>query len=429
MNLILTVIFYLGLAGCLAGATLLWVVRLMGAHRNKILRVLAWTLLVKSALWLGLVVLQFSMLLAAPLLLFVVLATLFKYREAERRILFGALVSCAGSGAPLWKAAQGFALERVAPDARPSWFGPGGTALRLAQRLRGGASLRSLFHDMRLRPDIDTRNALLIATELDRARAQMRDDLRRVHAITDQWRQLAFRAGYLALLLASFPLALTFVSFVVTPQIGPVFQEFDIASSPAANATIQLSWVMVAFGMVLLPVNFGAWCVLTFNLFDRDVIAVNAFAAPLDRSRVMRALAWAMQDDRGDAERNADDANAARRAVELFAAEYPKFWVRARLKDVGVLMDRGQGLVEAMRSQGLLASAEQAVLQSAIRVGNLSWALCEMADRRLMLFERRLRGWYAILFPAAVLGVGLATLGFALQIMIPMSQAIVELSQ
>jgi len=66
-------------------------------------------------------------------------------------------------------------------------------------------------------------------------------------------------------------------------------------------------------------------------------------------------------------------------------------------------MDRGAHWCDSLESSGLLPSAEAGVLRAAERVGNLVWAMNEMADRLTRKFTTRLTAVLSVGFPVVLL--------------------------
>jgi type II secretory pathway component PulF len=69
-----------------------------------------------------------------------------------------------------------------------------------------------------------------------------------------------------------------------------------------------------------------------------------------------------------------------------------------------------------------------AVLKSAERVGNLEWALAEMADSTLRRFAIRFQTILDIAFPIAILAFGLFVLFTVVAIFVPLAGMIQGLS-
>jgi protein transport protein HofC len=73
---------------------------------------------------------------------------------------------------------------------------------------------------------------------------------------------------------------------------------------------------------------------------------------------------------------------------------------------VALDLTQGKDWCVSLYEQGLLRPADAAVLESARRVGNLSWALRETAENGERRLAYRLQTWVQALFPLFVLLIG-----------------------
>jgi type II secretory pathway component PulF len=77
----------------------------------------------------------------------------------------------------------------------------------------------------------------------------------------------------------------------------------------------------------------------------------------------------------------------------------------------------------------VIGRAEMAVLGAAQRVGNLPWALAEMADSSRRRLGYRLHGLTHLLFPAVVLSFGLLVLFVVVGFFMPLVLLIEKLGR
>jgi hypothetical protein len=97
----------------------------------------------------------------------------------------------------------------------------------------------------------------------------------------------------------------------------------------------------------------------------------------------------------------------------------------ARTLDRVTAGDEWQG---ALQSARLVDAREAGVLRTAQDAGNLPWALRFLAGRRLRLMTFRWALVQHVVFTTIVLGLGLFVLLFAVAIVMPLSQLVVNLS-
>ncbi len=104
----------------------------------------------------------------------------------------------------------------------------------------------------------------------------------------------------------------------------------------------------------------------------------------------------------------------------MLARHYPRKHVRSRLQSAAISINHGAHWCESFEREGLMNPADAAVLESAARVGNLAWALDEMADRRLRRFTYGLQLLYNWLFPIVVVVFGFFVMLIAVAMFLPL---------
>jgi protein transport protein HofC len=110
--------------------------------------------------------------------------------------------------------------------------------------------------------------------------------------------------------------------------------------------------------------------------------------------------------------------------LAALAEHYPSMAMRVRLTMALDQISRGYPWPDSLADQGLLRRGELALVSSAQRVGNLPWALREVADgieRRLAL---KLQRWLEVLVPVAVLAAGTVVLFIVVGLFVPLIRLI-----
>jgi type II secretory pathway component PulF len=115
--------------------------------------------------------------------------------------------------------------------------------------------------------------------------------------------------------------------------------------------------------------------------------------------------------------------------IQHLAANYPKYYIRARLERAGRLIDQGQAWYDGLASEGIIRRGEAALLQSAQRAGNLPWALNELADGAVRRLALRLRVWLDAIMPLIVLVLGALVLFIWVALFSPLVNMISDLSR
>ena len=214
---------------------------------------------------------------------------------------------------------------------------------------------------------------------------------------------LVDRIIYLLVIVGIMVGILTFIMIWIVPSFEKMFCEFGIELPTATVALIAVaSWFVDYFGLFLLLAVLTLLVIVVIILVNKPVL--HRLAAWLFRWRhrglVLRALALAAEHKRP-------------MAVMLgrMANHCPNRWIAQRIRHAADAVIGGAPWQEALTSSGLLHRADQAVLLSAQRAGNLPWALRTMADRQ----ERRsVHRWFAlvqIVYPICILLLA-ATVGF-----------------
>jgi type II secretory pathway component PulF len=87
-------------------------------------------------------------------------------------------------------------------------------------------------------------------------------------------------------------------------------------------------------------------------------------------------------------------------------------------------MRQGEDWCESLRRVRLIANADAAVLKAAQRVGNLAWALDEMADSSLRRWAYRLRAVLNVVFPLLLLAIGIFVMLIVIGLFLPLIKLI-----
>ena len=110
------------------------------------------------------------------------------------------------------------------------------------------------------------------------------------------------------------------------------------------------------------------------------------------------------------------------------AEQYPQGNIRKRLKRASIQIASGGDWCEALANLRLLKEADAGVLVAAQRVGNLEWALQEMADSNRRRMAYRLTVALNVAVPAVALAFGACVLVFALTLLLPLIRLLEKLS-
>ncbi len=110
--------------------------------------------------------------------------------------------------------------------------------------------------------------------------------------------------------------------------------------------------------------------------------------------------------------------------IEGLAHDYPAGWVRRRLVRIDEDVHKGRDWIESLQDRGLIRRSDAAVLDAAQRVGNLEWALRELAESSDRRLGYRLEFWLQLLFPLLIIAAGALVSLFALAYFLPLVKLI-----
>jgi type IV pilus assembly protein PilC len=217
---------------------------------------------------------------------------------------------------------------------------------------------------------------------------------------------------------------ITFLMLKIMPVFVKMFEEFElelpaitqfvVAVSAVVNRTVFLFLPTVLF-LVSIPLVTGLGYYFGWSRYELPL--VQRFWLRCDTALVLRALALAVRQQR-----------PLGPAIYQLAGLYPRASVGRRLERASGLINNGASWTQALLAAGVIRDAERAVLNSAERVGNLAWALDEMADSTLRRFVHRLRIVIDLLFPLMVLAFSATVAMLALGAILPLVAMIQGLS-
>lgn len=378
------------------GFGLLWAIQLIFARRQRssihpvqlLLSIVAWFFILS-----GLIIPMTASFVGLALNLFLAVVAcmaVVQYRRMERRSLLWLLALSAERELPLPVAARAFAAERCDSVGR--------SAVRLAEVLEAGIPLPDALEMSRNRMPADA----AIATRLDYEKGSLggamldaaRDGANRYR----MWRPLFEKAMYFVMLFFVTFGVFSFLMVRVVPAFRKIFEDFDLELPLLTQAVISASSGFATAGFVWGPLlGLFVLCLPMMALYYIGWLRwepgpVRWLTRPFHRATLLKSLARAVE-----------TGSPLNHALKLLGQWYPRRYIRQRLAIALDRVEGGEHWCDALVGVHLLRRSDAGVLRAAERVGNLPWALREMATRNLRRLESQANVLNNIVFPVLVL--------------------------
>ncbi len=363
------------------------------------------------------------MLLTILLILFVFFAVvvivggLLKYWQHERLALLWTLGVAAEKGIPLEQAAAAFSREHAGVVGRQAWY--------LAEYLEGGMQLPMAIDASHLAVSMDARIAVEVGHRTGELGTSIRNSILLqgddVQAIANQ---LTERLLYLLLVSMTVFGILMFVMVKIVPVFQRLFEDFALPLPDSTRMLIDCSRLFVNYWYLFVPLFFLltipiiASVLSLFGWLRWDLPLLSRCARRLDSGRLLRSLAQAVTCKHSIAD-----------MLSFLENRYPKRWVRHRLRSVRSELENGGNIWDGLARSRLLRAADAAVLKSATKVGNLQWALEEMAESNVRHHAYKTQLALQTLLPLLVLPLGFAVMIVVVSLFLPIVHLIQGLPQ
>lgn len=337
----------------------------------------------------------------------VMLMAVGRFRASERRALLSMLATSSEKGIPLPVAVRAFADRR--DDEMGDRF------LHMASLLEAGVTLPWALERSGNRVSAEIRAAVDLGEQSGALGPAVRKTLAGIEESELALRRVFEKYFYVAVVLATASLVLTFIVLKIAPTIEQMLTEFGIEVPAAAAVFFRAGELAVEVQWLTGPVILASWMLLAVMVLyyigwlPTDVVLVDRLTSTPDRTAVLRLLALAVRGRRSMAE-----------AVRVLSCRYPKRLLRKRLEKASRKIDAGGDWKAALAEAKVITPAEQAVFSSSERIGNLAWALEEMADAAQRRFVYRMRAYLAIGSPIVLGLFGLVVLMTALGLFLPL---------
>jgi len=238
------------------------------------------------------------------------------------------------------------------------------------------------------------------------------------------WHSAVGRLLYLGwLTLALLPTVAAFLAIRIGPSLVKVLKDFRV----------PLPWLSRQF-MSLFTSPVAATAIVTFAVCGCGLMVILTLhyvgglpdgfpglawlSRRLDAAVILRALALSAQQKR-----------PLGPMLSALADSYPKRSVREKLQHAQSDVEQGQPWFASLQRHGLISAADAGLLAAAERLGNLPWALHEIADSNERRLSYQLTAAVQLMMPIAVVAVGTVVGAFMITYFLPLTELITSLSR
>ncbi|HWE37981.1 MAG TPA: type II secretion system F family protein [Isosphaeraceae bacterium] len=268
---------------------------------------------------------------------------------------------------------------------------------RLAKLVEGGMSLPDALDRVPGLVWAEARMAVRVGWETGRL-AEALDDLLAARAARRPIAEgLAWRAAYLLVVLGATPLAAVYFTQWVIPVLMQLYDAYRLPLPGVTRWFIRAfrRWDIAESGALLVVSILAGVGFIAMARVLAYLPTINRLWRPRHVAALLRSLATVMESRLPLAD-----------GLKSLAASDPHGWARRRLRRITGRVEAGGDWAEALRASGLVGRDGLAVLQSAARVGNVPWALRELAARAERRLDDRLRLLLQAGHVLAVIAVG-----------------------
>lgn len=349
----------------------------------------------------------FALMFGVALAVVLVLAG-FRYWRRRQASLLAVMAAAARRWAPLAPAIEGFGREWR------GWFG--WRCGWLARALEAGVPLPDALRQVGW---LVPRRALVIIEAGARSGnlVSALEEVTRQPAGRPMFLKAAAALWYFAVLSLFGSGIFAFIMWKIIPAFNGIFRDFDAELPPLTQALIEVSAWFVDYGWaIVLLVLLGVLCYGALLLLG----VVGWLPPPLGivRRRLESAVVL----------RSLSAAAAARQsllpALSALAEHYPSHSIRWRLIRAMNDLNLGAPWQETLQRHGLLRRADAVLLTSAERVGNLPWALREVADAIERRVANRALAWLELIVPGMILVAGAVVMFVVVGLFLPLIRLI-----
>ncbi len=343
------------------------------------------------------------LMLAVSLVIFLVALT--RYRRSETRALAMVIAVAAERGIPLPQAIDAYAHDTGDESSV--------RARKLTELLEMGAELPVAISRSGISMPEDAQTAVEYGSVTGDLGPALRHVILQSDADNARLGPILEKFVYVFAVVAVGASILTFVMVKIIPVFGQMFLEFDLELPRITEFVIHVCEQLIS--RFLLAALLGVLFVSLFGAFFRSLIFGPTIQS--QSATLLRLLSLTAQ-----------RSGSFLQTLGLLSMRHPRARMRQRLMNVMAAMNNGVSWCDGLQKSGLVKSGDVAVLKAAERVGNLPWALNEIADSRIRRMAYQSAAVLNVVFPVVLTLVGLAVGVVTVAMMMPLAQLIMDLS-
>ncbi|MDR3622208.1 MAG: type II secretion system F family protein [Paludisphaera borealis] len=292
--------------------------------------------------------------------------------------------------------------------------------LRVAALLDGGLSLPEALERT---PRVVSSDALLLA-HVGHESGELAEALRTAASIRAArapiWAAISTRVAYILGVLFIIQGIVGFILYFIMPKFEAIFKDFGVSLPPTTIFVLEASHFLIKYLFWFPALNVLLLLFLPFVFAGRSNFEVPFLDRLLKRRHtalILRSLAISIEGGR-----------KIEGGLKTLATRYPTRWVRKKLVAVAREAEHGADWREALMNRGLLQHSDYEVLSSAAAVGNLPWAMNELAETAERRLGIRVQAVVQTLFPLVICAIGALILVIAVGFFAPLVELIGRLS-
>jgi type II secretory pathway component PulF len=242
-------------------------------------------------------------------------------------------------------------------------------------------------------------------------------------ALASAWRNWGDYLAYGVAMALAMSILLTFFLLFIIPQFHQIFIEFDLELPSMTRLLMSLArlgigvwWLVI---LLLLGLLLGLFALGIMYLFDLQFL-IGLTDRVFRRGHLAHVLRMV--------------AMGVEHRVELprlfyaLSVTYPVASVRSRLTGCYTDAEIGRSLPGIMEVHDLVTHSERGLVETAMKVGNLPWALRQIAARKESQMAARMTVASRVAYPLIVLGIGLIVAFTVISLFVPIVDLVRALS-